>query len=315
MLHFFNKKLNKTEKMNRLIKKVGNRIGESFYQIPLFKNKIETAYQASVEKHVNNLPVLSTADLALVEAIASEGIVVTSLAALAIPSTSQMLQAAKKLMLEMPHSLSENEHKFVIHATNKQIMEHPEIFYWGLQQRLLNIIENYLGLPVAYHHPSFRRDVVNQVEEKTRLWHLDKEDRKMIKVIVYLNDVNEDGGPFQYIPVSCTPIITRSLRYNYGYVQAKTIQQVISPLNWKSCIGSSGTVIFADTARIFHRGQIPTNSDRFAIFFEYTSQSPKHPFYCQRPLSEENLLILATKLSIKQRQSLFWRQSQLFNIN
>ncbi len=297
--------------MNKLVKKIGNRIGESFYKIPFLRNKIETTYQKSVEKHIKNLPLLSTTDMTLVEAIASEGIVVTSLATLSIPSTPQMLQVAKKLVLEMPHNISKTEHKFVVHATNKQILENPEIFYWGLQQRLLNIIENYLGLPVAYHHPSFRRDVVNQVEERTRLWHLDKEDRKMIKLIVYLNDVNEDGGPFQYIPLSFSPKIIRSLEYNYGYVQAKTMQQVISPLNWKSCTGSSGTVIMADTARIFHRGKIPTNLDRFAVFFDYTSQSPKHPFYCQRPLTEENLLILAKKLSAEQRQCVFWRRSQL----
>ncbi|MBW4689894.1 MAG: 2OG-Fe(II) oxygenase [Komarekiella atlantica HA4396-MV6] len=294
--------------MNILVKKFGNRIVESFYQIKFLKNKIETEYQISVEKHINNLPLLSTADLTLVETLKNEGIIITSLAKLSITSTPKMLQMAKKLMLEMPHSIPANEeYKFVIHATNKQIMEHPEIFYWGLQQRLLDIIENYLGLPVAYHHPSFRRDIANQVQRKTRLWHLDKEDRKMIKIIVYLNDVNDDCGPFQYIPLSFSPTITCSLRYNYGYVQAKTMQQVISPLNWKSCTGSSGTVIIVDTAKVFHRGKIPTNSDRFAIFFDYTSQSPKHPFYCQRSLTNENLIILAEKLSEKQKQCTFWR--------
>ncbi|MBH8552833.1 2OG-Fe(II) oxygenase [Nostocaceae cyanobacterium CENA357] len=293
--------------MNILVKKFSNRIVESFYQIPFLRNKIETDYQASVEKHINNLPLLSTADQNLVETLRNEGIIITSLAALSIPSTPRMLQVTKKLMLKMPHSIPGNEHKFVTHATNEQIMEYPEIFYWGLQQRLLDIIENYLGLPVAYHHPSFRRDLANQVQRKTRLWHLDKEDRKMIKVIVYLHDIDDDGGPFQYIPLSFSSTITRSLRYNYGYVQAKTMQQVISPLNWKSCTGSSGTVIIADTAKIFHRGKIPTSSDRFAIFFDYTSQSPKHPFYCQRPLTNENLLILAEKLSEKQKQCVFWR--------
>jgi hypothetical protein len=95
---------------------------------------------------------------------------------------------------------SGDENEFVVHATNEQMMEYPEIFLWGLEQRLLNIAENYLGLPVAYHGSYFRRDIANQVEKKSRLWHMDSEDRKLFKVIVYLNDINDERGPFQYLP-------------------------------------------------------------------------------------------------------------------
>ncbi|MEH1776878.1 MAG: 2OG-Fe(II) oxygenase [Nostoc sp.] len=293
--------------MNTFVKKALNRIIESFLQIHFFSNKAELTYQAAIEKHVDNLPFLSSNDMTIVEALRSEGIVITSLTALLIPSTLQMLQATKGLIPKISQSIYRNKTEYAIHANPKQIIEYREIFDWGLEQRLLNIIENYLGLPVAYLHPSFRRDIANQVQRNTRLWHLDKEDRKVVKIIVYLNDVNDDGGPFQYIPLSFTPTVTRSLRYNYGYIQNQTMQQVISPSNFKSCTGSSGTVIIADTAKIFHRGKIPIDSDRFAIFFEYTSRFPKYPFYCKRSLTNENLLILATKLSENQRRCIFWR--------
>ncbi|MBW4690029.1 MAG: 2OG-Fe(II) oxygenase [Komarekiella atlantica HA4396-MV6] len=207
------------------VKKIVNRIGESFWQIPLLSRKIELAYQASVKKHLDKLPLLSTPDLVLLETLRSEGIVVTSLSALSLPLTLQMLQVAKSLIAEIPHSISGNKNEFVIHATSKQIIEHSEIFYWGLQQRLLDIIENYLCLPVAYHHPSFRRDIANDVKLKTRLWHLDKEDRKTIKICIYLNDVNDDGGPFEYIPQSFTSTVADSLKYNYGYIPDQTMQR------------------------------------------------------------------------------------------
>jgi len=293
--------------MKAIIKKVSSRILENLYRIPLLSNTADLAYQTEIEKHTDVLPILSTADLTLVETLQNEGIVVTSLAALSIPSSPQMLEAAKSLMLEIPKSISGNKNEFIIHATSEQIMEYLEIFLWGLQQRLLNIIENYLGLPVAYHGSYFRRDIANQVQLKSRLWHLDKEDRKVLKIIVYLNEVDDDCGPFQYIPQTFSAKIASSLRYNYSYIRDKTMQQVISPLNWKSCTGLSGTVIIADTANIFHRGKIPRYSDRFTIFFDYTSRSPKHPFYCQSSLTDENLLRIAAKLSENQRQCIFWR--------
>ncbi|WGV23301.1 2OG-Fe(II) oxygenase [Halotia branconii] len=293
--------------MKQTILKINHRIIQNIYRTPLVSHFSDLTYQALIEKHLNNLPSLPITDLSLVEALKSEKIVVTSLAALSIPSTPQMLKAASSLISEIPESVSGSKHDFTIHATPKQIMEYSEIFLWGLQQRLLNIAENYIGLPVAYHGSYFRRDLANGVQKKSRLWHLDKEDRKVFKIIIYLNDVYDDGGPFQYIPYSFTSAVASSLRYNYEYIQNQTMQQVISPLTWKSCTGISGTVIIADTANIFHRGTVPTASDRFTIFFDYSCRSPKHPFYYQPSLTNEDLAIIATKLSEHQRQCVFWR--------
>ena len=75
----------------------------------------------------------------------------------------------------------------------------PSLFLWGLQPILLNLIENYLQLPVASHGLYQRRDLLNNTIKRSRLWHLDMEDYKILKVIIYLNDVDETVGPFQYL--------------------------------------------------------------------------------------------------------------------
>ncbi len=292
--------------MTTLVKRALNKVLRNVNQISFLQNLAALAYQAALEEHVSNLPVLSTTDLTLVEALRSEGVVMTSLAALSIPSTPQMLLAAKSLITEIPKSISGGKNEYTIHATSEQLMEYPEIFFWGLEKRLLNMVENYLGLPVAYHGLYFRRDIINKVQEKSRLWHIDREDRKLFKIIVYLNDVNDDGGPFQYIPQSLTSSVAHSLRYNSGYIQEKTMQRVLSPSNWKSCTGPSGTVVFVDTASLFHRGKIPTSVERFTIFFDYSSR--RLPLYGESSLTEEDLLILATKLSEDERRCVFWRQ-------
>lgn len=294
--------------MNTIVKQVRNQILRNLYQTSFVQNSAELDYQAAVDKHAGNLPVLSTTDMALVEQVKSEGIVMTSLEALSIPSALQMLVAAKNLMPKIPQSISGNKNEYVVHATPQQIMEYPEIFFWGLEQRLLNIAENYLGLPVAYHGAYFRRDIANKVEQKSRLWHMDSEDRKLFKIFVYLKDVSDDGGPFQYIPQSLTSTITRSLEYKGSYIKDKKMQQIVAPSNYKSCTGPFGTVVFGGTASIFHRGKIPVAADRFAIFFDYTSRKPKFPFYCKSSLPKEDLLLLATKLSEHQKQCIFWQQ-------
>ncbi|AFY41026.1 hypothetical protein [Nostoc sp. PCC 7107] len=294
--------------MNLLLSKIQKRIFKKIYQIPFIKQQNDITYQKAINKYKRNLPIISKDDLALVEKINHEGVAITSLDNLGIASNYQLLQTAKYLASEIKQDISSDDNQYVIHASSQRIIEYSEIFLWGLEQRLLNIIEHYLGLPVAYHGTYFRRDLANKLEKGSRLWHLDPEDRKVLKIIVYVNDVSENQGPFQYIPLSLTSNIVQSLKYNYGYIPNQTMQKVTSPNNYKSCIGSSGTVIFAATGSIFHRGKAPENSDRFTIFFDYTSRRKKELFYINNSLPHQALLKLSKNLSVRQKQSLFWQE-------
>lgn len=291
--------------MQLLLPKIRKRIFKKIYQIPFLRQRADIAYQIAVERHKPNLPNISKDDIDLVEKIKNEGVVVTSLDDLGIVSNTQLINAAKKVASEMKPNIYNEQNKFVIHANSQQIMEFPEIFLWGLEQRLLNIVEHYLGLPVAYHGAYFRRDIANKLEIGSRLWHIDPEDRKVLKIIVYVNDVGEQQGPFQYLPQTLTPNLVKSLNYSYGYIPDQTMQKFISPNNYKSCIGNSGTVIFAATGSIFHRGKPPEASERFSIFFDYTSRRKDELFYINFTLPQKDLLTLSNNLSEQQKQCLF----------
>lgn len=303
--------------MNKIVKGVRNQLLKRIYNISFLRSLSEVDYHKALEQHLENLPILSSPNENLLETIRREGVAITSLAALSISSSEQLLQTAKNLIPKIPGSISGNKEEFVVHASFNQIMEYPEIFLWGLEEKLLNLAENYIGLPVAYHGAYFRRDIANGVQRKSRLWHIDKEDRKVFKIIVYLNDISHEQGPFQYIPQPFTSELINLLKYNYEYISDQNMEKFISPSDWKSCIGNSGTVIMTDTASIFHRGKIPLASDRFAIFFDYTSRQPKYPFYCKSSLPEEYIVSLAHSLSESQKQCVFWRQNPLtyFNID
>ena len=289
----------------QFLKRIRKRILREILQIPFFRSLSELAYQRAIKKYASNLPVISPTDFAIVDALRREGIFVTSLEILEIPSTSLLLHASKNLLPEIFKIYPSSKKQYIIHASSTQLMEYPELFLWGLEERLLNIIENYLGLAVAYHGLYFRRDLANGIQRKSRLWHIDREDRRMLKIIIYLNDVSDDGGSFQYIPKSLTSLTSRLLKYNYGYIEDKAMEEIVPQSEWKSCPGSSGTVIFADTASIFHRGMVPVVSDRLSIFFDYTSRQPKNPHYCKSSFSVNELLILAKMLSKRQKKCIF----------
>lgn len=294
----------------KIVYKIRNEVSLNTRQLPFLCTQKETNYRLARKRHFENLPVISDYEQNLIDTLRTEGVAMTSLQALSIPSTELMLQAANSLMPKIPQSTSHGKNEYVVHATPQQILEHKEIFLWGLEQRLTNIVENYIGLPVAYHGAYFRRDIVNPVQVKSRLWHIDPEDRKVLKVIIYLNDVDENNGPFEYIPQVFSSKIISGLKYSHGYVQDKAMEKVISPSYFKYCKGIAGTVILASTGSIFHRGKTPISSDRYTVFFDYTSRKPiVHNHYGASFLSDEELKVLTSNLTPKQKECVFWKDN------
>ncbi|ALF51729.1 phytanoyl-CoA dioxygenase (PhyH) [Nostoc piscinale CENA21] len=245
----------------------------------------ELAYRMRIWQHRTKLPTLESGDRLIVETLKREGAYVTTLADLGLPSTQEMLQAAYQQLSrisDVPNSHL-NERLPQIYT----VTDLAEFYQWGSNNRLLKIIENYLGLPVAFHGVHLRKDFPNEHQFGTLLWHKDSEDRKMVKVIIYLHDVEKKHGPFEYIPLSLTSYphlnsyrIDHKLRQS-GYlgINDEQVEKIIPKSAWKSCTGSAGTVLLADPRTALHHGTIRTEA-RSALFFVYTTNPPKRPELC-----------------------------------
>ena len=278
-------------------------------------HQLRDRYQAS-------LPVLDATERLIVDRLEREGICITSLSELAIPDSQQLLAAAEPISKELAQLSHTPSHagKHTLMATADQLLQHPEIIQWGLSARLLKIVESYLGLPVGYGALSYYYSVADGRDAGPRIWHRDKEDWRMIKVAVYLNDVDESGGPYQSVTAATNEWLVTTLPKYKGLTHTE-MQQLLnqrsddrssdnrSSDNWLiSCTGKAGTVIFTDTSRCYHRGKPPTHNDRAAIFFHYFSYRPKNPFYCDRsPLSSKQIVEFDRHLPPHLQGYLTWR--------
>jgi len=255
-----------------------NKIKREMRRLPLLKSMVQKNYEARLAEHTHALPNLSEADAAWVDVMNREGVALTSLSELSLPSTPQMIEAAQKLIRDFTQISKRDTFEispYVPTIPHSYLVQHyPEIFLWGLEERLLNIIENYIGLPVRYQGAEFRRGIANGKVVDVRQWHIDTEDHRMFKVIVYLNDVNVDGGPFECLPKPLSTEAKSILKYNSGFVPDPAMQVAVPQSSWKACTGPFGTALFADTCNIFHRAKAPTAQDRYSITFSYTSIQP-----------------------------------------
>jgi hypothetical protein len=282
---------------------------------PIEKKIFHPRYKKAVAAHEASFLPLEGLEKEVIPALEADGIYVTSLDALSLSETEHFLNSAIRLghylkdRALLPAFLTHHE----IHATLDEFMDYPEIFAWGLNRQLLRIVDRYLGLPVGYDGVSCILSTANGREIGAREWHRDREDRRMLKICVYLNDVDADGGPFECLSPQLNDWLNQSAQYRHKSISDVEMQQLaLSVLGNRNatCTGKAGTVIFVDTARFFHRGKPPTQRNRTAIFFHYFSRRPSHPFFCHRtPFSKGNIAPLVHNLSEEQRACVAWHEN------
>jgi hypothetical protein len=151
------------------------------------KSAIEESYVAANS--------LSPNEAAVVDGLHRDGVFVTSLDSLGIAQAENVpiLRSGAEItqvLAQRVASLSER-HPAAICNTPADLLANPPIYRWGLHPTLLRIVEAYLRQPVAYDGPIVFYTEANKKEEGTRMWHLDREDRRVVKVALYLHDVGE----------------------------------------------------------------------------------------------------------------------------
>lgn len=282
---------------------------------PAIEAKLRTSHDRARNNHLASLPKLSDQDAEIVERLNRDGVCVTTLGALSLPLNSEMFASAKLIAKTYEQRVRQNVYHGweTIMVTPDEIMSNPAIFLWGLNQRLLNIVEAYLGLPVAYDGMNMFYTVADGRQIGTRKWHRDREDRRMVKIAIYCNDVDEGGGPLQVVRPN---VITGNLvdKFTYPALSQELLEARIGgPITDRdvvTCTGPAGTIVFSDTARQYHRGKPATSRDRCAIYYNYFSRRPRHPFFCERSgLSRAQIAELSHTLAPEQKSCVTWHDS------
>ena len=127
-------------------------------------------------------------------------------------------------------------------------------------------------------------------------WHRDSEEKRMLKVFVYLSDVDENSGPFTYIKKS-----TYGNKYGNvapqkppegSYPETCLIESIVNKEDMATGIGKKGTVIFCDTSGL-HRGGHAKSRERIMSTTFYTANTwIEVPRYIHTPDSEKRFLTL-----------------------
>jgi Phytanoyl-CoA dioxygenase (PhyH) len=162
---------------------------------------------------------------------------------------------------------------------------------------LLRIANQYLGCYAGVGSVNWRKSYANEFSSMdNQMFHVDKNCVVPLKVLIYLNDVNIDGGPFVYVKGSNKKKFSGWLK-NHRYTDAE-IASHYTPSDIINLVGKKGDVIIADTSGI-HKGLHPKHSDRHILIVGLNAQPDFAGSGGKFKLSSEAFY----KLSEKQRRA------------
>jgi hypothetical protein len=102
------------------------------------------------------------------------------------------------------------------------------------------------------------------------LWHCDRGPEAHLKLLVYLNGVEEHGGYTEFLDLAATRELSRS-GYLFGSVAdrrddlhslASRVGSELAPRSWRL---SAGEALLFQPRNVLHRGRMPTRSDRYML--------------------------------------------------
>ena len=159
--------------------------------------------------------------------------------------------------------------EFKIKITN--FFDKELLLSFAKNQYINKTISQYFGFEPTIRNISVWVDIPN-IETKsdvaTQIFHRDFDDIKLVKIFLYLNDVNDRNGPFEYIKTSHLEPWNYNLKSDN-----QSIRNNFSKEHFKSVIGKKNTLIIVDTNG-FHHGKKLSEGSRLLLTVSYSSKNP-----------------------------------------
>jgi hypothetical protein len=143
---------------------------------------------------------------------------------------------------------------------------------FALQEQWLRIAAAYLGQAPKLSSIELLVSKPTDADRwhESQLWHRDYTDSKLLKLFVYLSDVDDESGPFTFIPAGPSATVKREHLLPRRISDERMTEQV-SAADIVSVRGPSGTAFVVDTAMCYHLGSRCRSRKRIAYVAMYNT--------------------------------------------
>jgi hypothetical protein len=239
-------------------------------------------------------PSLSPIQAKILDTLQQDGIAVTSFEELfglgslagveeeyALFTKQPMVQKIKADSLNGTANGNPNYKNYNIRASSIQSVVPAEsiLLRKGLSTQLGNIASAYFGEHAILRYADYWLSIPVPSDERnySQNWHRDPEDQRILKAFVYLNDVGESNGAFEYVKGShLSGPFNNTFPYDKDHPNNYPPEQELRNRIPKDAFvvneGKKGTVILCDTHG-FHRGGFCKTGERWLMTYMYNRAS------------------------------------------
>jgi hypothetical protein len=295
------------EGASRLVRRLRTKVKREFLRAPIIRSRADYCYHAQLGRHSQNLPYIDYSTFSIFAELRDEGVavrdVMSVMSARALDAADRVadgLRDDKKFDEDL--SWTQMPEIWLPADVPGSLGDSAPLYEWGIADENLDLAEHYIGLPPYFLGASVRRERADgPATFHTRRWHKDIDDRRMLKVIIYLNDVDHGGGPFEYLNREATDRVVQNFRYSAGHLSDPAVSGVVPVTEWRQVTGPRLTAVFVDPTRLLHRARPPTERDRYSLTLAYTSTTPLFDTFPQSRLTQSAIDGLSRELTERQR--------------
>lgn len=191
----------------------------------------------------------------------------------ALPAAIKFAQQIRDERKNMPTKKKADYNPTILDP--KRYEDAPPIFDLILSDEILQIAADYLGEIPVLMSVKLWCTPVNDHLKGSQLFHLDNQKwlLRRSKFLINMDDVDEDCGPFTFLPGDISEHISKSIgtMKNQGRVPDDVVFKYCKPGDTVSLKGPAGTGGFVDSSRCFHFGARVRKGERLLLQFNFLS--------------------------------------------
>ncbi len=225
-----------------------------------------------------NRPELSDIQKRVLRDLQREGIATTTLKEL-FPEEDKLsvLQEFTEKQARKRQSVNHKK-KFLVDYFEEiaELKMHNPFLQTALSPQILDVANSYMEMYSTLVFFTLQKTLPSALPlRNSQNWHRDPQEKRIVKVFIYLNDVGEDAGPFVYVNQSAPEY----KKYGHlfpqkipagSYPGTEAVVKEIPESEHRKMTGKAGTIVFCNTNGL-HYGGVATKNPRIMSTFGYTS--------------------------------------------